>query len=451
MIFLLTALIIVVFILVLLFNKKNILEPSTIFAFSFVPLLVMASINYYNYDLNIGTNTFFVILLGVIEFVLICQITKHFIRKTKPHNEKKEIKNESKSLEKVIEISNLSKVFLLLFVIVSSLIYLYFVVKAVGGSFNSLGEISAAISKFDSLLKFSNNAPHMPFIVSNLSFLITGAGYWFIYVVINNLIIEKKIRILDAAIIITILLSTFLSGSRTTSFFMIIAAIVFYLYLSSQHKKFNKKHIKILAIIICSFILLFAPLAKLLGRDVRTNYFEYISVYCGAEVKNLDIFLNDEKFEKKNNIWGSQTFYHGIAAVGRKIGSDWYKPYQLDLPFQSINGKSLGNVYTTFYPYIYDFGYIGEAILVAIMAFVSQLIFEKMNMNKKGRVNKWLLLYAIVYTCLLLSFFSNKFYESLINTAIIKYIIAWFICDWVFIKTCRIKFRKKTLDEKVGS
>ena len=90
----------------------------------------------------------------------------------------------------------------------------------------------------------------------------------------------------------------------------------------------------------------------------------YLAFYCGAEIKNLDIFLNSTK--TKPAIWGEQTFVNLVKAIGRFFISG-FDQYYLINPYQSVNGYYLGNVYTTFKAYIHDFGYIGMIILIIIM------------------------------------------------------------------------------------
>ena len=149
-------------------------------------------------------------------------------------------------------------------------------------------------------------------------------------------------------------------------------------------------------------------MANLLGRNVSKKPFEYVSIYCGAQVKNLDIFLQNKDSISKNNIWGSQTFIYLVKSYGEKIGFKGYEPYKLDLPFQKVGDNDLGNVYTTFYPYIYDFGYVGEFILVLIMSIISHLVYESIKIRKVDKnYNVLILSYGIIVSSLALSFFSN--------------------------------------------
>lgn len=433
MIFLLTFLLIVLAVIICKKYKWNVTEPSFIFVVSFVMACIIASINANKWNLGLHLNTFFVILLGVLEFVLVCYVLKTILLKNNILTDGAENCGEN------IIINKWKKAFFICFIIIANIIYLYYIVKAVGGNFNGIGNILDAISKYDNISKFTEqfDAIKLPSIISNLRVAIIACGYWFIYVIVNNFIYQKRIDILNIIIVLLCSIMSCLSGTRTYIFYYIFIAIVF--YLMKKIKKdgikntINKKFIKYIVIIAFVFLITFLPLAKLLGRNTNKNMIDYISTYCGAEIKNLDIFLQQENYEKENNIWGSQTFIYLIKTIGEKVGFTGYKSYQLDLPFQNINGYGLGNVYTTFYPYIYDFGYIGEFVLVCIMAIISQLSYEianKVKANNKPRIS--ILIYGLISCTLILSFFSNKFYEVIFSMNFIKYILVWIVCNYFF-------------------
>ena len=108
--------------------------------------------------------------------------------------------------------------------------------------------------------------------------------------------------------------------------------------------------------------------------------------------------------------------------------------YALVLPFQKIGNFSLGNVYTTFYPYIYDFGYVGIPILVTIMAVVSQLFFELAKREKISQVPGIMtLIYGYIFPTIVQVFFSNKFYEDLLDIKFIKICILWILYNIILI------------------
>ena len=163
------------------------------------------------------------------------------------------------------------------------------------------------------------------------------------------------------------------------------------------------------------------------------------------------MFLQEDH-SKNNEIWGSQTFVSIIRWLGPKFGIENYY-YQLDLPFRRINGFSLGNVYTTFYPYIYDFGYLGEICLVVLMAIIVQCVYEICKRTKlKNSPSIPILLYGYMYSSIVLSFFSNKFYENTFTrNALIVIPVSWivyeiFFCKIVFNKKNKIKYLNEGLD-----
>jgi oligosaccharide repeat unit polymerase len=180
-------------------------------------------------------------------------------------------------------------------------------------------------------------------------------------------------------------------------------------------------------------LLSFQSLVDLLGRtsSIRENLFDYLAKYSGAQIKNLDIFLQ-EQTSNKSVIWGKNSFYTLIQWLGPYIGiTD--NNYNLDLPFRAVNGYGLGNVYTTFYAYIYDFGYNGMLILVGIMAVVSQYFYEKCKhtfSNGYPRLSE--MIYGLIAGALVLSFFSNKFYELIFGRIFIGTLMCWIIYNRYF-------------------
>ena len=106
----------------------------------------------------------------------------------------------------------------------------------------------------------------------------------------------------------------------------------------------------------------------------------------------------------------------------------------------------MGNVYTVFYPFIYDFGYVGVVVLTALMAFVCQVCYELGRNSKNRRVS---LLFTIIYgtitSTLLLAFFSNKFYENIFTVEFVKRVIILvgfdIIFNMFFLKTKKASFK----------
>lgn len=82
--------------------------------------------------------------------------------------------------------------------------------------------------------------------------------------------------------------------------------------------------------------------------------------------------------------------------------------YELDLPFLRSNGYVCGNVYTTFYAYLYDFGVTGVIVLMILMGLISQVLYQKATKpskrNRRYSINLWIIVYSYVFYSLAFSF-----------------------------------------------
>ena len=105
--------------------------------------------------------------------------------------------------------------------------------------------------------------------------------------------------------------------------------------------------------------------------------------------------------------------------------------------FLSFNGYFLGNVYTTFYALLGDFGFAGCLLAVAIMAAMSQCAYS-VALRSRNSYSVAVILYAFISFQLFMSFFSSNFYQNIFNTGFIKFIIpiVLFKC-YVSIKSSR--------------
>ena len=443
MVYLLFIILLIIFILSFILNKKDITAPSFVFSFGFLFQSVWVLLFYKKWNLNLHFNTFLVIAIGVVEFFLVTMLIKWLMNRKKDEDVSYELKE--------IKTNKLFEYLYFAFTILMGGVYLYFVVKAVNGSFSSIKSILEAISAYDVFVQFSTDydAVHIPFVISNLNLAVIYSGYWFMYVAINNFFFNKKISIIQVLIIISTLVTSMLSGSRTPAFMMIVAGGCYYFVLLFRKKKY-KNLLSIKAIVIIGLIgvvalVSFAPIAKLFGRgDMSKSSLTYLSLYCGAEVKNLDSYLQEKDFRYKNQIFGSQTLYPLIQFANKKLHLKGTEVYKLDLPFRSVGDTNLGNVYTTFYAYVYDFGYIGVIVFTFIMAAICGYLFERIKKVKKTEYPKLtILIYGVLFGCLVFSFFSNKFYEEVLSAVFIKKIIVWLACTYVFCKLDLKKIFKK--------
>ena len=437
MILLITLFVLLLILSIFLFKfyKKDVLEPSSLFSLSFLTLTFMGLLNSQRWSIKLHFNTFLVVFIGVIEFCIVCFYTKKVYEKKHSKPSKAFFKTS-----KIIDIPKWLEIIYLFFSIGVCIVFLYYIIVAVNGKFDSISNISKIIGDYDYLSKFTDqyDKVKLPFIVSNLRFAIVAIGSWINYIIIYNYIYNKKIKVVEILISVVAIIATLLDGSRTGALYYIISFIAMFLIIRNKKNNysnnFSLKMLKGIAIVSLAFLITFIPLASILGRKTNNiKIFDYMSIYCGGQLKNLDLALQEGPFPKESKIIGSQTFYILIKTLGEKLNLKDYKPYHLDAPFRYINGYNLGNVYTTFYPYIYDFGYFGAFILVFFMALISQWIYERSKYSRiKGSVNINIVAYAYLANMLIMAYFSNKFYENILSMVFLKYLLIWVFCNLVF-------------------
>ena len=84
-----------------------------------------------------------------------------------------------------------------------------------------------------------------------------------------------------------------------------------------------------------------------------------------------------------------------------------------------------------FYPIIYDFGYFGILIFTAIEASYYCYFYGKnLVKNIKNQISFSTYIYAYLFNDLIMSVFSNRFYETVFDAPFIKMAIV----SWIMIK-----------------
>ncbi len=84
----------------------------------------------------------------------------------------------------------------------------------------------------------------------------------------------------------------------------------------------------------------------------------------------------------------------------------------------------LGNVYSLFYPYFHDYGYLGALVVSAIVGFGCGVIYE-IRKSYYG-----VLIYSYVMSAVVLSLFSDYFFSRLLSLAYVLF-FAWILKERV--------------------
>jgi len=420
-------------------NNKDVLCPSFIFTLSLTFSVFWACIFTKKWELYLHANTFIVIAGGAMLFSFSSLLIKHLYKKNslKFGLHQNRIIYERKT-------NRLIKICFLLF----SLYTCYLTIETLTRWANLPFSGFIAAGKAYDQLKFNTiQTYNLP---SKLSFyrLVTDCGgYYFAYSFVNELIENKKFAVIDISIFLISVFSSTLTGARSNAVYLLLAFLFFTLFVFQKRKERDDiltfKLFVSIVILVFLLLLSFPLIGKLLQRSISSGMIEYLAIYIGAEIKNLDIFL--QKRITDNTVWGSQTFIFLIRSFGKRLGFQNIN-YNLDLPFQRINGNNLGNVYTVFYPFIYDFGYGGWMLLSSFMGILSQAIYEFSKHSTSKRISLiFTLIYGHLFSSLVLAFFSNKFFEENFTVGWAKKIVVWIILDCVLNITQKKRERTKNI------
>lgn len=412
-------------------NKKDLIAPSFIFCAVFCFSCMWALLYKEKWDLNLHLNTFLVISVGILTFIL----TAYFVKRIMFKRFRQKI-IASKQEPQYIKIENWKKILFILIEIITIFLTIYFIVQITSGSWSEIGD---AIWNYK-LRYVTETDFSIPGAVAYMRTAVDVAGYYFSYVLINNWFVTKKVDFLSAIILILSIISGVSNGSRGWAVNQIIACVACVILIYNKTKGYYKnvqfRTILKIMMIGCLVLVVYQAVGTLLGQNLTNfSFMDYLAMYCGAEIKNLDIFLQSNR--PSSNIIGSQTLVYIIKWVGPFVGIN--TDYQLDLPFNSVNGYELGNVYTTFYPFIYDFGIFGLIFFVILMAGIIQFIYEYAKSARfKAKPNFSIILYNYLCSTIVFSFFSNKFYETVFTPNFLVYIILWNLYN-LFFCTIRTK------------
>lgn len=422
---------IILLIMAFFLNSQEIVSPAVAYLAPFSLAAIDLIYNIKKWDVNLNWNTFYVIVGGSICLLISSGFVKIFSKYNRhaKDNFMEETKHEKEKLLKYIDVPKINLIFFAILQIITFFLCLISVVK-IAQKYGITGNASEMIGGYKDLKSFTTEDVGLGKINNFLYDFCYASGYIWAYILINDYITTKKIKKMVILNFIISIAISLVKGSRGGAIALLcstLALLIIFFSNNSKKKKISLKQIIVIIGITIIIVGTFQNVGALLGRKSSADFGGYLSVYLSAPIRNLNEYLKSNDYGS-SNIFGKMTFIHIINYFGRKLEiSNWI--YEFDLPSLRANGYVTGNVYTTFYAYIYDFGYIGVPILMVIMGIISQLIYNKaiIGVNQKKRIDLWIVLYSYVFYMLTFSFFSNKFYESIFSIQFIKYIIFWIL------------------------
>lgn len=399
-------------------DKFDLLNP----AFDFCVMIFLSTIScifyrsLYNFELHWNTVLILIFSMSCFTFFNYLVIKKYHDKKSDPNiKELKEIK-----INKIITIGVIIINILTLIATIQYVIY-------VANSFDRTGNYASLLNMYNHITKFTSytidgTLARKPRLMTIGEPICLATSFIYMATVINNLLFGKKLRyqILEFIPFSLYLITTLARGSRSAAFVLILGGIFLYYtfwHFKNGYDKGNLKFFFILLIAAICCIVGFTLVRSLIGRK-GSGIFSTLFPYLGGPIVNLDIFLQSS-FEK-STLFGQQTFTYLYRYIGQKLNIDSFI-YMSDLKFNSINGINVGNVYTTFFAWIKDFGYFG---VIPLMSFLSVFYSLLYNVIKRGKkiISLSLIVYAYLFNSLIMLMFSNRFYGDIANPVFIKFL-----------------------------
>ncbi len=414
-------------------SRRVLLTPQLGFVASFIPQAVFLLFFVDKWDVKLSNETMLV-LIGCVTLFYVVSVLCSWLYSKAHSASKQQLLRKAGILDEPIQLSRSVLIILSVLNVIVTIVWIYYIYSlAPGGSLVEKVASLAKISKFGSL----EEKIRFPFILNQTKAFFDACGYMMLYFLIHGIVLGYKgnrgLLLLNLA---CWFIGLFTSGNRGPFVIALFVSVVlaYVIFEKSRGWAFHIRFKTLLFLLAVGILVMCALYWTLewFGRKSNDSMVDYLGVYLAAPLKNLDTFIREGKFG--SDLIHAETFRNIVNSAGRILGKpEWQM--NADLPYRSVHGYGLGNVYTCFYCYLHDFGYPGVIIEVALMAAVSQIIFLKTVYGRKQpKISIVTVLYAYIYQTLLLSFFYDRFYQALFSLNILKYLLSWWLLRLIFTK-----------------
>ena len=429
MVFVLAAILVAITVFVYMLGKQGIISPSILFMLPFSISAFWLTLNISRWNVVLYGNTLMIITFGCLSFLLGVFVASLY--KARGFKVKRVLKVTEYSSDVCIP----NKLFVAL-AIIELVIFIICLreIRAVVHRYGYRGTLSFEIYRYRNLGMYTTNSTSLGRWVDWAYQFNLGCGYIWAYILIHRLSLKRKINVSIIACLVISIITALIKGGRQSTIQIIFAAMTYYVvFYGINHKRRKipwKSLFKILLIIVILGIS-FQSIGTILGRTVQADFMQYIAVYLSGGIHNLNVWLNNSL--SRSSFFGQYTFANIYPYLGRKFGrTEWI--FVLSSPYLSANGHNSGNIYTTFWPFIYDFGYIGAIIMPFIMGLISERIYKYAicgEMKSEANIKLSIILYGYTSYLLEFSFFGDKFYGGFVKLAFFRTLVIWITMIYV--------------------
>ena len=422
-----------IFVLNVKIYRFDFMNPSVVFSGAFLVSELTCLMNVKNYEIEFHIQGILVIISGLLIFSIVSYLIHKYynIYHEKTNLELSEIKIDDKYIYLLIILQVLTIASFIYYLVTMTAYYNeHYAYEGIVTSFSGMVKLYDTLTKFWTELFSKMNYP-IPMIYRVLNPICYGTSMMLVYIIVNNYIVTKKIKIIHIISILLLCVHIYINGSRSPIFRILTMFIILYYILRFKSKKMTsstkielKKFYKSIFIILVVFGALMVIMMFAVGREFRANSInEYLFTYIGAPLVNLDNYLVNNIIRAHGTLLGARTFKRIYNYIGKWIEISAFKNIKdINVFAYSNNGIEIGNVYTTYYPWIYDFGYLGILLVIPVAIYFSYMYTRITNgyiKNKYG-LSVGLYLYIYLFNDLIMLVFSNRFYGTITDPAFLK-------------------------------
>lgn len=444
-----------------LLSNRDYMHPSVVFHLVFFVYEVVCLCGTSEYAISLHIKTVVVLLIGFM--AITCA---HIWSKRCSINNNR---FEFRLLEiRIPKLYLRTLVFLQLVSIVFFFIYLKRLAEAYGQLYGTTPDtIGEMIKLYDTLTKFwgeifTKLAVPIPMAYRITNPICAGAEYIVLYVMVNNYLLKKtKINTWEILILILMCTRIVMNGSRSPllRIFTFVFVLVYILnYRRGRIRRGDLRFLGKLILAAAGFGVAMFLVLILMGRMASfTGIGDHLFVYLGAPIVNLDTVIETNSLKLFGPIdisapLGAQTFKNLYNYAGKIFNIEQFRSIKSVGRFMfSNNGKEIGNVFTMFYPILYDFGFVCVFPFSFIIGIFYCKTYKKvLHRSNSNKIDFRLMIYAYLFNDLVMSAFSNRFYATIFDAPFIKFIIVAWILDFFLLQRRIVLFKKVYPIERCG-
>ena len=372
-------------------TKGDFLAPSTLFCEMFFLYELVCIIGQSYYAITIHVETVAVITCGLTMFTFFQMLSAGKGLSTY---------RSSDVIDLRPRYINIPQKYINLLIVLQIATIFFFIryLQAIAGAYGSGGSsLPEMISLYDTMTKFwtttfRNLNVSVPMFYRIFNPITSAVAYIVFYVAVNNFMVCRKVKLSYIVVVGLLCVLILLNGSRSPLLriftMVVILNYVFYYRIRQRKNKGLKSFMKLAGLMIIVAAAMFLTLIFMGRVEKFTGLLSNLFVYLGAPIVNLDTFFVNSGvsfFGGLSTLFGEHTFGALYSYIGKIFGIDAFTSIKGINSFTySSNGLEIGNVYTTFYPFVYDFGFIGVIPLISIVAAYYTFSYKKV-LKKRGR------------------------------------------------------------------